>query len=104
MLMIRLQRVGKKKQPSYRFVVSEKQRDTQAESLEILGFFNPLVKEGGLQLKVDRLKYWLSVGAKPSNTVHNLLLKAGVFTGDKKKKVHISNKRKAKIAGKGKEA
>ena len=41
MVMIRLNRVGKKKEPSYRFVVSEKARDPQAPALEILGFYNP---------------------------------------------------------------
>lgn len=102
MLMIRLQRIGKKKQPTYRFVISEKARDTHGRALEILGNYNP--KDKKLELKEDRIKHWLSVGAQASNTVHNLLLKAGVITGKKKKSVVITNKRKAKKAGKAGEA
>ena len=96
MLMIRLQRIGKKKQPTYRLVVSEKTKDTQAGSLEILGHYDPLSKDKTLVLKEERIKYWLSVGAQASDTVYNLLLKAGLVSGDKKKSVYISNKRKAK--------
>ncbi|MCF6276273.1 MAG: 30S ribosomal protein S16 [Candidatus Magasanikbacteria bacterium] len=97
MLAIRLQRRGKKKQPVYRVIVSEKHKDTQAGSLEILGHYNPLVKPSKIVLKVDRIKYWISVGAQPSNTVFNLLVKEGVIKGDKKKSVTITNKRQGKI-------
>ena len=96
--MIRLQRVGKAKQPTYRFVVSEKARDTQAGSLENLGYYNPVGKDKKLELKVERIKYWLSVGAQASNTVYNLLLKNGVITGGKKKRsVFLSQARKKKM-------
>lgn len=95
--MIRLQRVGKKKFPTYRLVISEKARDPQARSLEILGSYNPHDKEAGLILKEDRIKHWLDNGAQASNTVFNLLLKAGVVDGKKKKAVAISKKRNEKI-------
>ncbi|MBI5222287.1 MAG: 30S ribosomal protein S16 [Candidatus Magasanikbacteria bacterium] len=98
MLMIRLQRVGKAKQPTYRFVVSEKARDTQAGSLENLGYYNPVDKDKKLELKVERVKYWLSVGAQASATVYNLLLKNGIVPdGKKRRSVFLSQKRKAKI-------
>ena len=98
MLMLRLQRLGKAKQPTYRLIVSEKARDTQAGSLEILGHYSPVNKEKKLELKVERVKYWLSVGAQPSNTVHNLLLKNGIISDKKKKRsVFLSKKRKTKI-------
>ena len=97
MLTIRLQRLGKKKQPTYRLVISEKARDTQGHALEILGHYNPVNSEKKLEIKEDRIKYWLSKGAQTSETVHNLLVKAGVITEGKKKSVAISNKRKAKI-------
>ncbi len=100
MLMLRLQRLGKSKQPSYRLIVSDKRRDTQHGSTEILGTYNPLAKEGGVNFKEDRVKYWLSVGAQASPTVHNLLVNAGVVTGKKKKSVALSNKRRAAIAEK----
>jgi len=100
MLVIRLQRLGKKKQPTYRVVVSEKTKDTQANSLEILGHYNPVFSSKKLELKEDRIKYWLSKGAQASGTVHNLLIKAGVVSGDKKKSVAITNKRKVKMGEK----
>src|SRR3990167_1960441 len=99
MLMIRFQRVGKKKQPFYRFIVSEKHKDTQAGSLEILGHYNPLKEKNNLDLKAERIKHWLSCGAQASDTVRNLLVRAGVIAGEKRKKGHISSRRKAKLAG-----
>lgn len=103
--MIRLQRVGKKKQPSYRLVVSEKARDTQAGSLELLGYFNPLRTPKVIEFKVDRIKYWISKGAQPSNTLHNMFVAQGIIEGKKRKSVSLSTARKEKIAAKkGKEA
>lgn len=105
MLTIRLQRLGKKNAPTYRLVISEKARDTQGNNLEILGSFNPHVKEGGLVPNTERIQYWLSKGAQTSSTVHNLFLKAGIISGEKKKKsVYISNDRAAKIAEKARSA
>ncbi len=97
MLVIRLQRIGKKKQPTYRFVINEKSRDTQAKSLEILGEYNPVAKEKVINLKEDRIKYWLSQGAQTSATVHNLLLKAGLVEGKTRDAITISNKRQGKL-------
>ncbi|HSR89478.1 MAG TPA: 30S ribosomal protein S16 [Candidatus Udaeobacter sp.] len=105
MLTIRLQRLGKKNAPTYRLVISEKARDTQGNNLEILGSFNPHLKEGGLVPNIERIKYWLEKGAQTSNTVHNLFLKAGIIGGEKKKKsVYISTDRAAKLAEKAKSA
>ncbi len=105
MLTIRLQRIGKKNTPTYRLVISEKARDTQGRNLEILGSFNPHVKENGLIPNIDRIKYWLGKGAQTSNTVHNLFLKAGIISGEKKKKsVYISKERAVKLAEKAKAA
>ena len=105
MLTIRLQRIGKKNNPTYRLVISEKARDTQGRNLEILGSFNPHAKEGGLLPNTERIKYWLEKGAQTSNTVHNLFLKAGLIGGEKKKKsVYISTDRAAKLAEKAKSA
>lgn len=100
MLMLRLQRMGKNKQPSYRLIVSDKLHDTRYGSTEILGHFNPLAKEGQVNFKMDRVKYWLSVGAQPSPTVHNMLLKEGIVSGKKKKSVYLSTKRKKKLGEK----
>lgn len=97
MLTIRLQRMGKKKNPTYRLIISEKARDTQYNSLEILGHYSPTQTPKVLELKTDRIKYWLGVGAQASNTVHNILVREGILEGKKKKSVRITNKRKAKI-------
>lgn len=100
MLMIRLQRLGKKKEPSYRLVVSEKTRDTQAGSLEILGYYNPTRQPKLIELKADRIKYWISVGAQLSNTLNNLLINQKIIDGKKKKSVYLTTQRKEKLAKK----
>jgi small subunit ribosomal protein S16 len=98
MLMIRLSRIGKKKQPTFRLIVSEKTKDPWGDYLELLGNYNPRTK--AMNLKEDRIKHWLEKGAQPSDTVQNLLIKAGLSQGAKKKSVYLTKKRKAKIEGK----
>jgi small subunit ribosomal protein S16 len=85
MLVIRLSRVGKKKQPSYRLLVQDKQRDPWGDPVEIIGNYNPRTEAKTLVMKEDRVKYWLSKGAQPSPTVHNLFVKAGLIKGEKKR-------------------
>jgi small subunit ribosomal protein S16 len=97
MLMIRLQRIGAAKKPTYRFVISEKNKDTQAGSLEILGSYDPVQKQKQLTLNTERIKYWLSVAAQPSETVHNMFVKEGIIDARKKRVVRISDKRRAKL-------
>ncbi|MFH1286394.1 MAG: 30S ribosomal protein S16 [Candidatus Magasanikbacteria bacterium] len=97
MLVIRLQRLGKKKRPVYRVIVSEKTKDTQAGSLEILGQYGPQEQPKIIKLNADRIKYWISQGAQPSETMNNLLISEGVIEGKKQKSVAISNKRQAKM-------
>ena len=97
MLVIRLQRIGRKNMPTYRIVVSENAKDTQATHLENVGSYNPHNKANGLILKEDRIKYYLNNGVIPSDTVSNLLVKAGLIEADKKKSVYISKKRRTKL-------
>jgi small subunit ribosomal protein S16 len=85
MLVIRLSRTGKKKAPSFRVVVQEKQRDPWGTSLEIIGHYNPLATPKTLIVKEDRLKEWLAKGAQPSNTLHNLFIDAKLIEGEKVK-------------------
>ncbi len=101
MLRIRLSRQGRRNAPFYRIIVSERHKDTFAGSLENLGFYNPRSKEVGL--KADRIKYWLSVGAQPSATVHNLLVEHGVIEGKKVRASKLSKKRREKLAEKQKD-
>lgn len=102
MLIIRLQRLGKKKFPTYRLVISEKTKDTQGTYLEELGNFNPHAKENQLVAKVDRIKYWISKGAQMSDTISNLFVANHIIEGKKKKSVYLSKKRQTKIAEKKK--
>ena len=85
MLAIRLQRIGKKNRPSYRVVLSEKKRDLYGNHNEILGNYDPVSNPKTINLKADRIKHWISLGAQPSATVHNLLVTQGVIEGKKVK-------------------
>jgi len=98
MLAIRLRRIGKKSQPSYRLVVSEKTKTPNSKVLEFLGHYNPAVSGKPASLKKERILHWISFGAKPSATVHNLLLREGIIEGDKVKSFHIPTKVKLKKA------
>ncbi len=82
MLTIRLFRVGKKNQPSFKIVVTDKRNPPRGGLfVEEVGFWNPLTKEK--VLRKERVKYWLSVGAQPSRTVYNLLLTEKILEGKK---------------------
>lgn len=92
MLRIRFFRVGKKNQPSFKIVVTDKRRPPKGgRFVEEVGFWNPLTKEK--ILKAERIKYWLSVGAKLSDSVHNLLIKEKILEG---KKIPVHKKKKKK--------
>lgn len=84
MLTIRLQRVGKRNQPSFRIVLAEKHRAAKKLAVEILGHYNPRSKEFGLK-DPERLKYWISKHVEVSPTVHNLLIDKGLLPGEKVK-------------------
>jgi small subunit ribosomal protein S16 len=73
MLAIRLARVGAKKQAAYRVVVMEKSRARDSRSVEILGHYNPRDTPTLIELKQDRIDYWLGQGAQPSDRVSRLL-------------------------------
>jgi len=82
MLVIRFFRVGKRNQPSFKIVVTDKRKPTRAgRFVEEVGFWNPLTKEK--ILKKDRILHWLSVGAKPSESIHNLLVSEKIIEGKK---------------------
>ena len=82
MLVIRFLRTGKKNQPFFKIVVTDKRNPPKGgRFLETLGFFNPLTKEKNL--KKERIEYWLGVGAQPSARVHNLLIDDKIIKGKK---------------------
>ncbi|HKN60429.1 MAG TPA: 30S ribosomal protein S16, partial [Candidatus Acidoferrales bacterium] len=72
-LMIRLARIGKKKHPFYRVVVTEKTRPRNGRFVEIVGTYDPAKKPAMVQLDDERVKYWLGKGAQPSDTVRSFL-------------------------------
>ncbi len=82
MLVIRLFRTGKRNQPFFKIVVNDKRKSSKAgRYTEEVGFYNPLKKERNLNK--ERIKYWLSVGAQPSATVHNMLVTEKIIEGKK---------------------
>ena len=75
MVMIRLARVGARKQPYYRVVVIEKDRARNGRSIEVVGTYNPRTNPASVNLKHERIAYWRSVGAQLSPTVAKLVEK-----------------------------
>ena len=73
MLMIRMARFGAKKKPTYRIVVIDKERARDSRSVEVVGTYNPVSQPPVVDLKHDRIQYWLKNGAQPSDTVSRLL-------------------------------
>ncbi len=73
MLTIRLSRIGKKKKPFYRVVVIERTRPRNGRVRELVGTYDPLKKPAEIKLDAERIKYWLGVGAQPSDTVRELV-------------------------------
>jgi small subunit ribosomal protein S16 len=73
--MIRLARVGARKQPYYRIVVIEKDRARNGRSIEVVGTYNPRTSPASIDLKHERISYWRSVGAQLSPTVAKLVEK-----------------------------
>ena len=73
--MIRLARVGARKQPHYRIVVIEKDRARNGRSVEVVGTYNPRTEPASVELKRDRIDYWTGKGAQLSETVGKLLAK-----------------------------
>lgn len=90
--MLKLKRVGKKHQANFRLVVDEKRHKLLGENVEDLGWYAPHTKK--YELKKERVSHWLKVGAKPTDTVHNLLITAGLIEG-KKIPVHSQPKQAA---------
>jgi small subunit ribosomal protein S16 len=72
-LTIRLSRIGKKKKPFYRVVVIEKTRPRDGRVKELVGTYDPLKKPAEVKLNAERVKYWLGVGAQPSDTVRSFI-------------------------------
>ena len=80
MVRIRLRRVGRKKAPTYRIVVADSKSPRDGKFIEIVGQYAPRQSDDQkVNLNVERLSYWLDVGAQPSDTVRSLLRRAGML-------------------------
>jgi len=79
--MIRLARIGARKQPYYRVVVIEKERARNGRSVEVVGTYNPRTNPATVDLKRERIDFWVSKGAQLSETVSRLLAKPAPVTG-----------------------
>lgn len=82
MVKIRLRRDGAKKRPFYHIVAADVRRARDGRFIEELGYYNPMVAADVapiVELKEDRVRYWLGVGAQPTDKVHYILLKSGLI-------------------------
>ena len=75
MLMIRLSRMGARKQPHYRIVVIEKERARNGRPVEVVGTYNPRTNPASVEMKRERVEYWMSKGAQMSERVEKLFSK-----------------------------
>ena len=90
MLKIRLQRIGRVHEPSFRLVLTDSKNSTKSGRFkEVLGSYDP--RKTTDSLNAERIKYWLSQGAGPTDTVHNLLVKHRIVNA---KKINVSAKSK----------
>ena len=78
MVKIRLMRKGRKKHPVYRIVIMEDSNQRDGEAIEYIGTYDPHQEPFALAVKEDRVKYWLGVGAQPTNTVNRILSTVGL--------------------------
>ena len=78
MVKIRLKRMGAKKNPFYRVVVSESRNARNGKSIANLGYYNPMTEPADIKIDVEAAKDWISKGAQPSETVKKLMKIAGL--------------------------
>ena len=100
--------MGKKKQPIYKLVAADSRSPRDGKFLEAVGFYNPLTNPHTLDLKEDRIMYWLNAGAQPTHTVKSLLRQKGITLkkelmskglAEEKIKSELENWQKVKEAG-----
>ena len=79
MVKIRLKRMGMKKEPFYRIVITDSRNARDGRAIEEIGYYNPVSQPEQLKINEERAKYWLSVGAQPTDTTRGLLKKGVVL-------------------------
>lgn len=97
MIVIRLARAGATNSPFYHVVVADKRKSRDGKYIERLGYYNPIAsgKANKAELNMERLQYWQSVGAQPSERVFTLLRELQEKVKKKQKSVRKANKAKA---------
>lgn len=104
---LRLRRMGKKKQPIYKVVAADARSPRDGKFLEAVGIYNPLTNPHTIDLKEDRVNYWLNSGAQPTDTVKSLLSQKGIILkrdisrrklSEEKAQTEITNWKKLKEA------
>jgi small subunit ribosomal protein S16 len=71
--------MGAKKRPSYRIVAADSRSPRDGAFIEAFGFYDPITDPATINVKLDRARHWLSVGAQPTDTVRSIFTKAGVY-------------------------
>jgi len=78
-VVLRLKRMGAKKNPFYRIVAVNKSDKRDGKVVDEIGHYDPMKKDDNVSLKKERIEYWLKNGAKPSGTVRSIIKKAGII-------------------------
>ena len=84
MVRIRLKRIGAKKRPFYRIVIADQRRARDGKFIETVGTYDPNISPAVITVKDERVKYWIEVGAQPSDVVKILLSKKGFYSSEGK--------------------
>ena len=81
MVKIRLRRIGAKKKPFYRVVITDSRSSRDGRFIEVVGIYDPTIEPPMLKIDTDRAQYWLNNGAQPTDTARALLKKSGLLGG-----------------------
>ncbi|HEU5431903.1 MAG TPA: 30S ribosomal protein S16 [Thermomicrobiales bacterium] len=79
MIKLRLRRMGAKKRPSYRIVVADSRSPRDGRFIESVGLYDPITDPATVRIDEERARHWLRVGAQPTDTVRDILRRAGLL-------------------------
>ena len=99
MLKIRMSRGGAKKRPIYKIVIADSRKPRDGRFIEKVGFFNPLLpkdKKERLSLDIERIKYWIEKGARPSDRIARFLGEAMLYLNQRKGIIPIKQNQRRK--------
>ena len=96
MLKIRLKRIGKKKQPHYRFVVAESAWPRDSKTIDEIGNYNPMTKPSTINIDKEKAKEWIAKGAQPTDTVAQIFVREGLLKAISKGSKPSAGKKKKK--------